>query len=115
MITTACSGEIKYKMFAKNQSLTIEGFTQDLDRTVYLLRGLGRRFRDLGISDGTLLLCARDIAPKDGDLVIRMCGEEPTLCIYRPHSKEAFEGLKPVLNDGKEVDAVVVCSFNFYQ
>ena len=56
MMTTACSGEIKYKMFAKNQSLTIEGFTQNLDRTVYLLRGFGRRFRDLGISDGTLLL-----------------------------------------------------------
>ena len=110
MITTACSGEIKYKMFAKKQSLIIEGFTQNLDGTVYLLRGFGRRFRDLGVSD-----CARDIAPKDGDLVIRMCGEEPTLCIYRTHSKEALEGLKLVLNDGKEVDAVVVCSFNFYQ
>ena len=34
MITTACSGEIKYKMFAKKQSLIIEGFTQNLDGTV---------------------------------------------------------------------------------
>lgn len=39
MITTACSGEIKYKMFAKNQSLTIEGFTQNLDRTFICSEG----------------------------------------------------------------------------
>lgn len=115
MITTACSGPIKYTMFTDDQSLIIKGLAQNLDGTVFLLRGFGHRFRDLGVTNGTILLCTNGIAPRDGDLVIRMCGKQPILYIYRPHSKEAFEGLKRVLNDVEEVDAVVVCSFNFYQ
>ena len=44
-----------------------------------------------------------------------MCGKQPVLYIFRPDSSEEFEGRKRVLNDAHEVDAVVACSFNFYQ
>ena len=108
MITTAYSEPMKYTML-------IDGFGQCLEGTVFLLRGFGHRFRDLGITDGTILLCANGIPPKDGDLVIRMCGKQPVLYLFRPNLNEEFEGLKRVLSDVSEVDAVVACSFNFYQ
>lgn len=115
MITTACSEPMKYTMSTRGQVLMIDGLAQCLAGTVFLLRGFGHRFHDLGITDGTTLLCTNGITPKDGELVVRMCGEQPVLYLFRPNSSEEFEGLKRVLNDVREVDAVVACSFNFYQ
>lgn len=115
MIANACSEAMKYTMSTKDQTLMIDGFAHCLEGTVFLLRGFGHRFRDLGITDGTLLLCTNGISPKDGDLVVRMCGKQPVLYIFRPDSSEEFEGRKRVLNDAHEVDTVVACSFNFYQ
>ena len=95
MIANACSEAMKYTMSTKDQTLMIDGFAHCLE--------------------GTVFLCTNGISPKDGDLVVRMCGKQPVLYIFRPDSSEEFEGRKRVLNDAHEVDAVVACSFNFYQ
>lgn len=80
MIANACSEPMKYTMSTKDQTLMIDGFCHLLEGTVFLLRGFGHRFRDLGITDGTLLLCTNGISPKDGDLVVRMCRQAAMCC-----------------------------------
>ena len=101
-------------MGESDQTVMIKGFAGRLAGDVMLFNSFGRNYLDYGITDGSLLLCANEIEPHDGDLVIMMNQGKPAVYIFRPGSTEPAEGSMRVLGNADEADYVIVSAFNFY-
>lgn len=101
-------------MGESDQTVMIKGFAGRLAGDVMLFNSFGRNYLDYGITDGSLLLCANEIEPHDGDLVIMMNQGKPAVYIFRPGSTETAEGSMRVLRNADEADYMIVSAFNFY-
>lgn len=101
-------------MGESDQTVMIKGFAGRLAGDIMLFNSFGRNYLDYGITDGSLLLCANEIEPHDGDLVIKMNQGKPAVYIFRLGSTETAEGSMRVLGNADEADYMIVSAFNFY-
>lgn len=94
--------------------LLITGFQNvDVD-ACFCIVAYGHRYHNYGIADDSLLYCCKTRAVSDGDLVVVMEENVPTLYQYRKDRKITQDGEKRILHDRKRIYAKVLGSFNFF-
>jgi len=95
--------------------LLIDGYSSiNLDKC-FTIVAHGHRYHEYGIADNSLLLCCKTKRVADGDLVIALDGDTPTLYQYRKDKTITKDGEKRILHDRRCIHAKVLGSFNFYQ
>ena len=97
-----------------NGKLVIDGFQGfDVD-SCFCILAFGHRYHEYGIADNSMLYCYKTNIAGDGDLVLAMDGETPTLYQYREDKRITYDGNKRILHDPARIYARVLCAFNFY-
>lgn len=94
--------------------LVIDGFQSfDVD-SCFCILAFGHRYHEYGIADNSMLYCCKTNAANNGDLVLVMDGETPTLYQYREDKTITKDGEKRILHDIDQVFARVLCSINYF-
>ena len=94
--------------------LLITGF-QDVDvDACFCIVAYGHRYHDYGIADDSLLYCCKTRAVSDGDLVVVMEENVPTLYQYCKDKEITQDGEQRILHDRRRIHAKVLGSFNFF-
>lgn len=98
----------------ENNSISIEGFEGIDARNCFCIIAQGHRYHEHGITNGSVLLCCKNVEARDGDLVVVRERNRLAVYQYRTDPKVKVDGEKRILHDASEIHAKVLGSFNFY-
>ena len=92
----------------------ISGFPQDIASKLFAVFAYGGHYLKNGIADGSLLLCYYTKDIKDGDLVIKMVKDVPTIYLYRKDKEINEKGEARITHSLRGVRIKVLASLNLY-
>lgn len=94
--------------------IIIGGFGELDKSAMFCTVAYGSRYHDMGIADGSILLCSIEAPVSDGDLVTVMEDGERKIYLFSSDPAPAADGQKRILHDTDKIEAKVLCSFNFF-
>lgn len=95
--------------------LFITGYPEIAAECCICFEANGQHYQTFGITDGSILYCARNVPVSDKDLVIVFEKRgQPALYLFYEDESVSVDGEMRILHDRSKIYAKVLGAFNFY-